>query len=115
MIATEEKKTMADRNKGLLQKFIEENCWQIDGHTIKYSEFYERFLQYIRGSGEEGDWSKIKLTRSLPLNCPSGSSTKDANQKYIGNISWRLATNGSEIIKPEPLPKCRLDDGKLVN
>lgn len=115
MISTEEKETLADRNKGVLEKFLEERCWMVNGHALKYSDVYEQFTKYIRGSGEEGEWSMIKFTRALPLNNPSGASTRDNNQKYIGNLTWRHTSEGIEIPKPEARPKYRLVDGKLVS
>ncbi len=115
MLETDEKATLADRNKNLLMQFIQENCWNVTGHTIKYSDFYSRFCNFIKKSGEESEWSQIKVTRALPLENPSGASTKHQNQKYIGNLAWRIGPDGEEIPKPEALPKWRLQDTKLVS
>lgn len=115
MIATDEKNTLADRNKGIVDRFIEDNCHQIYGHAIKFSDLYDRFRKYARANEEEGvDWSKIKFTRSLPIGNACGASMTYHNDKYVANLSWKLDEVGIEVVKPEPLPKFRVVDGKLV-
>jgi hypothetical protein len=75
-----------------LEQFILENCHAVIGEKILFSEFCDRFLEWITPE-ERSKWNKHKIARELPQNYPSGVHTE--NKKYIGNLSW-------EPKQPEP-------------
>ncbi len=107
IVETQIKKFAIKANQTYLELFIEDFCFQVDGETIKYSEFYDRFVEWL-DVDQLRHWSKIRVGRELPEQFPKGRSTKD-NQVLIGNISWTARKPESNI-----QPKLALIDGKLV-
>ncbi len=98
ILITEEKEAAQKANMTWLEMFIEEQCHYVTGKTIKFSEFYERFVEWLDPNYLH-EWSKIKVGRELPPIYPIGRSTKDNGQYYIGNISWSPREPQEEIMK----------------
>lgn len=102
VLSTQEKQTAAMQNKTVLEAFLDEHCEPCAGHTIKFSELYERFIDWVEPQ-EVNNWSKIRVGRELPPHYIKARSSKNA-QYYVGNIEWvdtedktpraRLTTDG---------------------
>lgn len=107
VIITDEKVMAEKSNQTLLEAFIHENCHYFPGRMIKFSEFYDRFREWLDPS-EVSNWSKIRLGRELPPRHPKGRVMAETGQFFIANISW-------EPMNGQPLePRLVLKDDKLV-
>lgn len=95
VVSTENKQRAEELARSPLESFIAENCFEIPGLMIQFSEFYERFKLWMDEEGIEskGDWSKVKVGKELPHRFPYG--VRHSNQRFVGNISW-------DDVKPEP-------------
>lgn len=87
VLATDEKKLVEAMNRSDLEIFVAEKCKKMSGNLIKFSEFWDRFTEWLDPSSL-GHWSKIKMGRELPLEYPKGRIRNQAGQYYIGNIAW---------------------------
>lgn len=85
VITTSEKDSITQSNKSLLEMFISENCYQIDGHMIKFSDFYNKFIEWLGPTTEF--WSKQKVGRELPPSIPRGR-IPNSGQFYVGNLTF---------------------------
>jgi hypothetical protein len=97
VITTKDKDHASQQNKTELEMFIEEKTYHCLGNAVTFAEFYERFHQYLDAE-DRANWSKIKVSRELPIKYPSGrlSSVPDI---HIGNIAWEeKAPVGPEYI-----------------
>lgn len=98
IINTEDKKALQQDNMSVLDQFIEQNCHRVLGKSIKFSEFYEKFIESIEAT-EAYNWSKIAVGKALPQRFVKGRRREDS-QFAIGNISW-LPKQEGEIELPE--------------
>ena len=85
VVATASKQRAEEAQRDLLQQFIAEETFAAPGEKVLFSEFYEKFQQWLPEENRY-QWSKQKVGRSLPANLPVGAHT--ANKRYIGNIAW---------------------------
>ena len=58
VIETVEKSTQQEANTDLLALFIRENIHMVDGHTILFEEFYDRFMLIVPRR-EQGYWTMM--------------------------------------------------------
>lgn len=86
VIETGDKIVVQEMNRTYLESFLAECCVKANGYTIKFSEFYDRYIMWL-DYNERKNWSKIKVGKYLPPQYPKGRKPQD-NQFYIGNISW---------------------------
>lgn len=107
IVVTEQKAQIEKVNQTLLEAFIMENCHEVTGKYILFSEFCDKFYEWV-GAGQAEDWSKIKIGREIPPKYPAARLPR-TGYKAIGNIAWeaRLST---DII----LPKLVVRQDKLV-
>ena len=94
VIATDDKALLEGRNMSALQTFITERCHNSPGHCIKFSEFFDKFVDWL-DSTERFEWSKIRVGRELPPQNPKGRVISEAGQFYIGNLSFEPHTEVS--------------------
>jgi len=106
VINTQFKEQASRLNTTLLETFIEEECFKVDGEWTKFSEFYTRFIEWLGGTDDKLAWTKHKVKNELPPQYPYGPSYKD-NQRYIGNLSFQ-ARQG------EIKPKITTREGRLL-
>ncbi len=107
VIETEAKAKAQESNKTLLELFCEEQCYIVPGSLIKFSEFYDRFLEWLPPE-EVHNYSRIRVGRELPKCFAYGRNPQEASKHYIANISWSEPTNG---INKENI---EVRDGKLL-
>lgn len=86
VIQTEDKIAAGRINQTLVEAFIAEHCFPIDGSMIAVSELYERFKDWLE-PGERFGWSKIRMGKEMPSIFPKGRSPID-NQWAYGNITF---------------------------
>ena len=86
-ISTESKKRAEDKNKSLLEQFLDEEVVAIDGYCVETSAFYEAFLGWLE-EPDRARWSKQKVGRELPDRFPRGRLSNNQHVHY-GNMMLR--------------------------
>lgn len=69
----------------LVSLFIDEACYATEGASEPFSYFYLRFMDWLPRD-ERPNWSRIRVSRSLPPQHPCGPMTN--NTKHVGNLSF---------------------------
>lgn len=87
VINTDSKEAMQAQNMSLLEAFVAQECKHVPGAILKFSDFYQKFGEWLDNS-ELTYWTKIRVSKSLPLDYPTGAVPKYANQKFIGNLQF---------------------------
>lgn len=85
VVATASKQRAQELSANLLQQFIAEECHRAPGEKMLFSEFFERFVEWLAPE-DRYSWSKQKVGRELPPELPVGTHT--GNKRFIGNVSW---------------------------
>lgn len=85
VISTSERESLAKANQTNLESFIEENCSNIPGAAILYSEFWDKFYSSL-DPYEQPKWTKKRMTSSMPPMYPTGKFK--GPHMHIGNIAW---------------------------
>jgi hypothetical protein len=108
IVSTDNKQRAEDANTNPVEAFIASHCHEVPGHSILFSEWYERFKVWLVEEEMDGkdEWgSKTKVIKAIPHQFPFG--VRNSNQRHLGNISW-------EQRDPEPNAKpLVLKNGKL--
>jgi hypothetical protein len=89
LVDTYKRQQSQDMSRSPLETFINVKCHTAPGEKILFSEFYDRFILSLDPE-DRFDWSKQKVSRSLPSDTPSGAS-EGRSQRFIGNLSWETA------------------------
>lgn len=106
VIATEEKKQAQAANRTILEEFLSECTFSVDGEMVKMSEIHDRLIEWLPPS-LVNEWTIIRFGRELvKLGFVKGRDMKRQAQWYIGNMSL---TN-----VPSTRSKLVLDGEKLV-
>ncbi len=106
IIVTSEKQAAADRNKDVLELFLEQECYKVDGSMVNYGELYDKFRSWM-DPNEQYKWTKTKFGKEIVRYYPKGRDPKNG-QFCIGNIS---------MVKPisnQKLPRLVCYEDKLV-
>lgn len=106
-IETEDKHLAQELNKTQLELFVSEKCQHVVGRKIKFSEFYDRFQEWLDPT-EATHWSKIRTGRDLPPQYPK-ARIRENGQFYIGNVCW----TGEPTSATEASAKFIIKDGYL--
>lgn len=69
-----------------LQEFIEEQTTPAPGKAIIWSEFYERFMSWLKPSDHQY-WPPAATSRKFPADFPKGK-LGGAGAIHIGNLAW---------------------------
>ena len=105
VIETQDKAALQDLNRGSLDQFIREVCFQVPGEKILFSEFWSKFQEWLPPE-ERSEWSRRRLSFHLRGPNPIGAHTD--NVRWIGNLSWE-----DKAVAPDTQPWASLN-GKLV-
>jgi hypothetical protein len=97
VIVTQEKTIAEDANKSHLEQFIDDLVHHVTGRMIKFSEFYEKFIDWLDPM-ERALWTKNRMGRELPPKFPKGRSTRFQGQHFIGNVSWKAYEEGETLL-----------------
>jgi hypothetical protein len=84
IVNTDEKLLAQESNKSHLEVFIDEECFYRPGHIVKFSDFYDKFMENL-DPNLHSQWSKIRVGRELPPHFPKG---RIAGPHFIGNMSF---------------------------
>ena len=87
VLETADKRQVQQTNQTQLELFLDAECKTCIGANLKFSDFYDRLIQWMEPS-EVNYWSKIKVGRDLPPQYPRGR-LKKTGQFHIGNITWK--------------------------
>lgn len=88
-ITTEDKTLAENANRTFLETFIEEKCFYAPGYKVKYTDFVERFKEWLEPQYHH-QWSTIRISRELPPMFVK--AIEGANVLHIGNISFEPQT-----------------------
>lgn len=116
VLATDEKVAIEHSNRTDLEEFVQEKCHICPGHTILFSEFYDKFAKYMdQPNPMPLPWTKIAVGKALKLikGVVKGKIRAFHAQTYVGNVSWEPEPvlyppfeykpgNSDEIIQMEP-------------
>lgn len=107
IVETARKIAVQRTNKTELELFLEEHTFYYPGKLIKFSEFCERFYEWLDPNYRQF-WTKITIGRKLPIEYPHARLAADG-AFYIANISWE-APNGEApkppyIVRKDPAKK----------
>lgn len=89
VLPTEDKRIAELANQSLLGIFVEEKCFYAPGYKIQFSEFYDRFIEWLDPNITH-QWSKHRVGKEI-LNIPKypkGRLAEANGQFFIGNMSW---------------------------
>lgn len=101
VIETEEKYIAQQLNQTALESFIQEKCELTNGYMILYSEFYDKFMEWI-DPNEAHRWTKIRIGKELPPQFPR-ARIRGSGQFHIGNLRW--ATEDAVEVKARLVTK----------
>lgn len=87
VIETEDKRTIQAANLTLIEQYILEKCHIVDGECIKWSEFFDGFVDWMEPADAER-WTKRYTGSNLPDYNPRGRRRID-NEYCIANLSWQ--------------------------
>jgi len=87
VVTTNEKLLAENFNKTMLEIFFDEKVYYKPGHVIRFSEFYEKYLDWLDPNLHH-EWSKIRVGREIKPPYFKGRSTKENSQFFIGNASF---------------------------
>jgi len=93
VISTQDKKLVEQMNQSALERFIQDKCIPLDGCMIKFSDFFDKFVEWLEPN-ETNFWTKNRVGREFPPQYPKARIRKDG-QFYIGNIAWHGTENES--------------------
>jgi len=89
VVDTYKRRQSQDMARSALETFINVQCHFAPGEKVLFSEFYDRFMESLDPE-DRFEWSKKKVSISLPSDTPSGASG-GKGQRYIGNLSFAPA------------------------
>ena len=96
VITTSDKSNIESSNRTLLESFIDDCCFRTNGEMLKFSDFYNRFIEWMGPTTEY--WSKQRVGKELPPQYPKGRLPA-TGQFYIGNLTFEeKAEPGNKII-----------------
>jgi hypothetical protein len=91
VLETTEKFNLQNNSVTLLNKFIDECCFEYDGQTTTFSKFYEMFQEWLP-SEERTFWTTVRVSREFPTKYPKGKHV--SNVTTIGNLSFEKPPEG---------------------
>jgi len=87
VVSTSEKMSAQEGNKDELVSFIEEKCKHVPGSTIKFSDFFDVFQNWLDPQ-ELVHWSKVKVGKTISIPYMKGR-LRGTGQHHIGNCAWK--------------------------
>ncbi len=96
VILTADKADAQSLNRTPVEQFFDERVHNISGEMIKFSELYDRFVEWA-DAADAMYWTKRKFGSSIPSKYPKGRSP-ETGHIFIGNASWESFKGG--VAKP---------------
>ncbi len=104
-IVTEDKTMAEHANMSSLETFCLEKCFHAPGTKTKFSEFYDKFTEWL-DPNQIGQWTKIRVGRELPPKFVK--AVFGPNEQWIGNLSF------TQIAEADFGPRWVSQGGRLV-
>jgi hypothetical protein len=95
VVVTQDKLNAQQANRTFLEMFLEDNCHEVTGNMVKYSEFYARFKEWLDPNYHD-KWSQIRMGKELPTKFPKGRRKEDG-QFYVANVAFQPRDPKDEI------------------
>jgi len=105
VLVTEDKIATERTNQTMLEMFIDDTCFHVIGEMIKFSEFHEKFQEWL-DPNEVHSGSKVRVGREIPPQFPKGRLPQ-TGEHWLGNISWESKKSDKQ--------KLIIKDGKLIH
>ena len=99
VISTKAKLEIQKQNQTPLERFIEEECFLVPGHTVSVSDFFNRFMTSLDAL-EAGHWTKIKVGREIPK--PFIKGKNQSGNMSIGNIAFEEKESRGKLLTCNP-------------
>lgn len=106
VLVTDDKQAVADSNKNALEAFIQEHTFPVKGSMIKFSDFYDRFIDNCEPRDLQQWASKIRVSRAIPREHIKGRNMKDGGHFYLTNISWEPGKDLEPLKVEDGVIKC---------
>lgn len=91
VIQTEAKAETQRYNQSSLYTFIDEKCHYVPGEMLEFSQFYDRFIEWV-DVDEVSFWTKKRVSMELPPTIPKGKP-HGSGYVHLGNLSWELTSS----------------------
>jgi len=104
VITTMHKENIQRSNITPVMDFLVNNCFPVDGHLIEFSEFYDKFIEWLGPTDEY--YSKQRVSREIPPDYVKGRYFKN-NHLVIANMSFDFGV--------EPSKPYYLNEGKVFD
>lgn len=95
IIETAAKRLVEAANRSHLDEFLTSMIHHSPGECIKFSEFYDTFIEWLDES-DRAIWNKNKVSRELKPQFPKGRSSRHNGAHFIGNVSFNPPEKESE-------------------
>lgn len=97
MVSTDNKARAEQSSRPPIELFIEEQCHEVAGESVSFSDFRNKFNEWLTLEGMDAKFANINtLKESLPQRFPFGARAH--NVRHIGNLSFE---------PKEPAPNAR--------
>jgi hypothetical protein len=102
VVNTPEKEMQQELNEDALTSFCRHNIVEVDGETISFREFYNKFGSTLT-QRDKGFWTTRRVALKVPY---VRGKMGEFNEVHLGNVAWES--------KPATTPYVRNDKGRLV-
>jgi len=103
VLESEGKHQIINTTHSLLETFVSENCYRVDGHTIRLADFHAKFQSWL-DPAERYTWTKHKVSKAMVGDTLKGRNAVDSYWCW-GNITFDQ--------NARPLPKLKLRGDRL--
>jgi len=87
IVETRHKERSEELSRSLLETFVREETHFVVGEkSVTFAEFFQKFNEWLP-EDERYLWTKHRVSKSLPMNHPSGKAG-GGGKLHIGNLSW---------------------------
>ncbi|MFW6122443.1 MAG: DUF5906 domain-containing protein, partial [Petrotogales bacterium] len=104
IIETQGKKDAIESNSNEIEQFIKNECYEIPGQAIKFSDFKKKFHATLEDY-QKTEWKEGEIKKALSEKYPVGRGKK-INQIIIGNLTFNPDV--------EPREPYRKEGGKIM-
>ncbi len=88
-LRTKNKERAEEINSNAFDRFISEQCFQVVGEMVEFSEFYKKFMEWLPEDGRY-EWKKTMILDEIKQRFAYGAYTQ--NKRMVGNLSFESKT-----------------------
>ncbi len=111
ILHTEDKIEAEKANQNEVERFIEDDCFIVEGEMILLAEFYTRFYDWLDPL-QRLKWTKRRMGQFLPKPVVKGRYAKEQGRHYVANVCFTKRENGRMIMSTEGI--LTLTDGSKI-